>query len=76
MTTDTLTAGLECETESVRMVDALADARARPHLYRLPHRTREMYLDDFRTLKSLGCHGPLVAAIARALALDKEARNA
>ena len=63
----------DCTGERVTFALALADAREHPWRYRLPARIRELYRQDFAWLRAVGCDGPVIMALARALRLDQEA---
>lgn len=64
------------EPDELPLAQALADARARPWLYRLTDVARVSYQDVYEQLRSEGSNGPFVQRFARALALDEEACRA
>jgi len=65
---------LDDTDEPQGLVEALADARARPWRYRLNEKTRGEFQFVFHVLD--GRSGPLYEHVTRALALDEEARRA
>jgi len=80
---NTLVDGLDDDDEVLGMTEALADARARPHRYRLTEENRQWaqeQLDDYvRRGRGQGIVAAAlcryIKALARDLALDREARN-